>query len=60
MNETMEDLFKFFEDRAISIQITLDHGRLPTVHAMYQGNIHETSGQTVLYCLQRMREKIFQ
>lgn len=59
MNETIDNLLIFFKKRLVSIQITLDFSEKPTVHAIYEGDIHKTDGTTVLCCLQAMREKLF-
>lgn len=59
----LEKLLQFFEDNKVHVQITLDVGLKPTVHAFCEGegivNLRKTSGRTLVEALQNMKVKIF-
>lgn len=59
----MEQLLKFFEENKVALQITLDIGKKPTVHAFHKDegimNLHNTVGLTVEEALENMKIKLF-
>lgn len=61
--EIMEELLNFFQSKGISIQITLDTSRKPTVHAFHEQdgerNLYMTEDETTLGALKKMKEKLY-
>lgn len=55
----MEDLLKFFKNNKVAIQITLDIGKKPTVHAITKMGIVFADGETVVDALENMKKKLF-
>lgn len=61
----LEEYLKFFKDNNISIQITLDIDRQPTVHALAPKRDFErsylkmTEEDTLLEALEQMKIKLF-
>lgn len=63
---SLEEYFSFFEENSVSIQLTLDVGAQPTVHALYikdNSNVREikkTVADTPLQALELMKEKVIE
>ncbi len=60
----MEELLKFFKSKGNAIQITLDIGKMPTVHAFHEEEygkreLYKTEDNTVLGALEKMKEKLY-
>ena len=58
----MEELFEFFKKNNVSMQITLDVNRAPTVHAFINGvdqKIKTTKGATLIEALENMKDELF-
>ena len=57
----VNELLNYFEDKGVSIQITLSVGELPTVHALfkYEGEqkLLNTESDTLISSLRLMRDK---
>lgn len=54
----MNELLDFFQEEGVAIQITLDIGKRPTVHALHNG-IHRSEHDTIVGALELMKEKLF-
>lgn len=59
----MEELLEFFKIKGNSIQITVNIGEMPTVHAFHKENdkrnLHKTEDDTVLGALKKMKQKLY-
>ena len=59
----MDKSLSFFKQKNIALQITLDIGRRPTVHAQFMGEngleLHKTEGSTIDAALLNMKYKLF-
>jgi len=62
---TIEEYLRFFKEQNTPIQITLDIGKQPTVHALFNKEVGEksyiqmTEEDTLLQALESMKEKLF-
>lgn len=62
---TLEEYLELFEENHIAIQITLDIGKQPTVHALYpkdsleRKSLKMTEADTLLEALEQMKVKLF-
>lgn len=55
----IESYLNKFKENGISIQITLDSGKAPTVHAFdLDRNLHKTEDDSLLVALKKMEEKL--
>lgn len=55
----MDELLDYFKERNVAIQITLDIGENPTVHAIHEREIFRTEATTIKSALERMKYKLF-
>lgn len=60
----MNELLNFFKHNNVALQITLDIGKKPTVHAFFKGDnivsgLHKTEGDTIEIALLLMKDKLF-
>ena len=59
----MNKFLDFFKNQGVSLQITLDSGKRPTVHAQLMGEkgleLHKTEGSTMEAALLNMKFKLF-
>lgn len=58
----MNELLEYFKEKGVAIQITLDIGMNPTVHALYlkdQERLHKTEAKTIESALELMKYKLF-
>jgi hypothetical protein len=59
----MEELLNFFKENGVALQLTLDIGLNPTVHAFHKSegvmNLHSTEGETLTEALEDMKRRLF-
>jgi hypothetical protein len=61
----IEQLLEMFKEKGVSIQITADRDKNPTVHAFIWNEeekgykLHDTVHETVVGALELMKEKLF-
>ena len=56
--DELNDLLEFFQYNNVSIQITLDVDKYPTVHAIYKKELYKTEHEDVISALKAMKKKL--